>query len=209
MRDWRGGRVMPDQPSAAAKPVTLFLSYSRQDEVRAKRLAAVLEQAGYAVWWDALIEGGTAYSQSIADALETADAVIVLRPRHSIASDWVKDEAAQGRERHRLIPLSIDGTQPPLGFHQYPLIDFSHWRGRGNAPEIAAIERAIGAALGSGHGSHSSGQARISRRGMLIGGSAATAAIVGAGGIWLASERGWIGGGAAPLSIAVLPFRNM
>src|SRR5947209_9913780 len=131
MRDWRGGRVMPDQPSAAAKPVTLFLSYSRQDEVRAKRLAAVLEQAGYAVWWDALIEGGTAYSQSIADALETADAVVVLWSRHSIGSDWVKDEAAQGRERHRLIPLSMDGTQPPLGFRQYQVIDFSHWRGRG------------------------------------------------------------------------------
>jgi TolB-like protein/tetratricopeptide (TPR) repeat protein len=209
MRDWPRGLMMPDHAGAAAKQTTLFLSYSRQDESSARRLAAALERAGYTVWWDALIEGGTAYSQSIADALETAEAVIVLWSRHSIGSDWVKDEAAQGRERHRLIPLSIDGTQPPLGFRQYQVIDFSHWRGRGNAPEIAAIERAIGAALGSGHRPYSSGQVRISRRGMLIGGSAATAAILGAGGIWVTSERGWIGGGAAPLSIAVLPFRNM
>ena len=174
--------MMPDESRAAARPTTLFLSYSRQDESQAKRLAATLERAGYTVWWDALIAGGTAYSQSIAEALEAADAVVVIWSQHSIASDWVKDEAAQGRERHRLIPLSIDGTQPPLGFRQYQVIDFSRWRARGNAPEIAAIERAISAALGSGHGAHSSGRAPFSRRRMLTGGSAVTAAIVGAGG---------------------------
>lgn len=199
---------MPDQPGAAAKPITLFLSYSRQDESHAKRLATALEQAGYAVWWDALIEGGTAYSRSIAEALETADVVIVLWSRHSIESDWVKDEAGYGRERHRLVPLSLDGSQPPLGFRQYQVIDVSHWHGRRKAPEIAAIERAIGSALGNGHAARSAGQAPISRRRMLIGGSAATAAIVAVGGtfIW---ERGLLGGGAAPLSIAVLPFRNI
>ncbi len=200
---------MPDQPRAAAKPVTLFLSYSRQDEARAKRLAAALEQAGYAVWWDALIEGGTAYSRSIAEALETADIVIVLWSRHSIDSDWVKDEAGHGRERHRLVPLSLDGSQPPLGFRQYQVIDISHWRGRGAAPEIRAIERAIGSALGSGHAVHSTAPAPISRRGMLVGGSAVTAAIAAAGGTWFVWERGLLFGGAAPLSIAVLPFRNI
>src|SRR5438270_12745116 len=163
--------MMPDQPRAAAKATALCLSYSRQDESHAKRLAAALDRAGYTVWWDALIEGGTAYSQSIADALETADAVIVLWSRHSIGSDWVKDEAAQGRERHRLIPLSIDGSQPPLGFRQYQVIDFSRWRGRGQAPEMAALERAISAAVGNVHAARSSAKVHISRRGMLIGGS--------------------------------------
>jgi TolB-like protein/Tfp pilus assembly protein PilF len=209
MRDCRRGRIMPDQPRAAAKPVTLFLSYSRQDEPRAKRLAAALEQAGYAVWWDALIEGGTAYSRSIAEALETADVVIVLWSRHSIESDWVKDEAGHGRERHRLVPLSLDGSQPPLGFRQYQVIDVSHWHGRTKAPEVQAIERAIASALGNVHAAHSVAQAPISRRRMLIGGSAATAAIAVAGGSWFVAKRGWVFGGAAPLSIAVLPFRNI
>lgn len=199
---------MPDQPGAVANPITLFLSYSRQDESYAKRLATALEQAGYAVWWDALIEGGTAYSRSIAEALETADVVIVLWTRHSIESDWVKDEAGYGRERHRLVPLSLDGSQPPLGFRQYQVIDLSHWRGRRKAPEIAAIERAIELAIGNGHASRTAGQAPISRRRMLIGGSAATAAIVAVGGtfIW---GRGSLSGRAAPLSIAVLPFRSI
>src|SRR5207237_7008839 len=103
---------------------------------------------GYTVWWDALIEGGTQYARSIDDALQAADVVIVLWSRSSIESDWVRDEAAQGRDRHRLVPLSLDGTMPPLGFRQYQVIDVSGWRGRADAPQLDAVRRAIAAALG-------------------------------------------------------------
>src|SRR5690348_12180846 len=145
---------MPDQPPASDKAVTLFLSYSREDEGDARRLASALEHAGYTIWWDALIEGGEAYSRSIAEALEKADAVIVLWSARSIESDWVRDEAAQGRERHRLVPLSIDGSMPPLGFRQYQVIDLTHWHGRRSGPEFAAIDRAIEGVLGHGHAAH-------------------------------------------------------
>lgn len=199
---------MPDQTRAPDKSVTLFLSYSREDEPRARRLAAALEHAGYTIWWDALIAGGEAYSRSIAEALEIADVIIVLWSRHAVESDWVKDEAAQGRERHRLVPLSIDGMQPPLGFRQYQVIDISHWQGRKTAPEIAAIGRAIDSVLGGGRAAPASTVTPVSRRTMLIGGSAAAAAVA-AGGAWLAWERGLVGGGPAALSIAVLPLRNL
>jgi TolB-like protein len=200
---------MPDQRSEPDKDVTLFLSYARDDKAYARRIATALEHAGYKIWWDALIEGGAAFSKSIAEALETADAVIVLWSKRSIESDWVKDEAAQGRERHRLIPLSIDGSKPPLGFRQYQVIDLSHWHGRRNAPEIAAIERAIDSAIGNGHAVHLAPRALASRRTVLLGGSAATALVAVGGGLWFAGERGLFGGGAPPLSIAVLPFRNL
>ena len=199
---------MQDQPRASDKAGTLFLSYSRADQAFASRLAAALEHGGYTVWWDALIEGGAAYSRSIAEALETADAVLVLWSSHSIDSDWVRDEAGQGRERHRLVPLSIDGSKPPLGFRQYQVIDISHWHGRRNAPEIAAIERAIGLVLGGQDSVRSPAPVRVSRRNMMVGASAAGIAVAG-GGAWLAWERGLIGGEATPLSIAVLPFRNL
>src|SRR6185369_16278620 len=78
------GRKMTDQPSTPDNPVTLFLSYARTDEAHAKRLAAALQHAGYIVWWDAMIEGGAAFSKSIADALDSADAVLVLWSAHSI-----------------------------------------------------------------------------------------------------------------------------
>ncbi|MBW0006719.1 MAG: TIR domain-containing protein [Sphingomonas sp.] len=196
---------MAEDVSNDAKSATLFLSYARADETSARRLANALEQSGYTVWWDALIEGGAAFGRSIAEALDSADAVIVLWSKTSVDSDWVKDEAAQGRERHRLIPCSLDGTQPPLGFRQYQVIDLSHWHGRRNAPQFAAVERAIGVALGQAPAAH--GSAPTSRRTLLVGGSAAAAAIA-LGGTWFAWDRGLFGG-SAPLSIAVLPFRNL
>src|SRR5689334_13842364 len=198
---------MQDQPRASDKAATLFLSYARADAAFANRLATTLEQAGFTIWWDALIEGGEAYSRSIAEALEKADVVIVLWSANSVESDWVRDEAAQGRERHRLVPLSIDGTRPPLGFRQYQVVDISRWHGRKSAPEVAAIERAIDSVLHHRHAPHPPVPVRMSRRTAVIGGSAAGAALA-AGGAWFAWERGFMHG-AAPLSIAVLPFRNL
>jgi TolB-like protein len=198
---------MQDRSSVSDKAVTLFLSYARADSAFAQRLAAALERSGFTLWWDALIAGGEAYSRSISDALEKADLVVVLWSKKSVQSDWVKDEAGHGRDRHRLIPLSIDGTQPPLGFRQYQVIDLSHWHGRKDAPEIIAIHRAIHSVLNDGRSAEAPASSRMSRRTALIGGSAATAALT-AGGAWFAWERGMFGA-HAPLSIAVLPFRNL
>ena len=197
---------MADGPTDSVKSATLFLSYARADEPFARKLATALEQAGFTIWWDAMIEGGAAFGRSIAEALERADAVLVLWSKTSIDSDWVKDEAAQGRDRHRLIPLAIDGTPPPLGFRQYQTIDLSHWNGRRTAPQFASLERAVAAALGQKPAAQAA-QARVDRRDLLIGGSAAAAIAVG-GGAWLLWDRDIRRNGEA-LSIAVLPFRNL
>lgn len=200
---------MTDQVgSGARKAPTLFLSYSRADEPRARRLASALERAGYEVWWDARIEGGAAYARSIATALDSADAVIVLWSANSVESDWVRDEAAQGRDRHRLIPLSLDGSAPPIGFRQYQVINLSHWHGRTGSREIEAIERAIKAVVSGRHDTPAARQVPLSRRNALVAAGAA-GAIVAGGGV-IAWERGLFrGGGAAPLSIAVISFRNL
>ena len=199
---------MSNPPADSGNPVTLFLSYARTDEAKARRLATALEAQGYVVWWDALIEGGAAFARSIAEALDSADAVLVLWSARSVESDWVRDEAAQGREHHTLVPLSLDGTAPPLGFRQYQVIDLSHWHGRKGAPEIAAIERAIALVLGQAAiPSHPRSSPSVTRRGAMLGGSAAAALTIG-GGAWLAWDRGWIGGSKEE-SIAVLPFKNL
>jgi len=199
---------MTDQQSASAKRTTVFLSYSRSDEAKARQLAAALEATGYEVWWDALIEGGAAYSLSIESALNSADAVLVLWSAKSIESDWVRDEAAQGRERHRLIPLSLDGTQPPLGFRQYQVIDLARWRGRKDSPEIEAVERAIAAVGGQQSARPGPIASAQSRRGVLIAGGAAAVIAAGGGGWFLWDEIGRDRGGQN-LSIAVLPFKNL
>ncbi|MFL6738446.1 MAG: TIR domain-containing protein [Sphingomicrobium sp.] len=191
-----------------AKRTTLFLSYAHDDEVRARRLAKALQQAGYSVWWDDLIEGGTAYAKSINSALEAADVVVVLWSAASVESDWVRDEAALGRDRHRLVPLSLDGTRPPLGFRQYQFINFRNWRGRMTARQFVALERAIAAAIGQEAKAPARSARRVSRRTMMLAGGAAVAVAVG-GGAFLAFERGLFSGGDEPLSIAVLPFKNL
>jgi TolB-like protein/tetratricopeptide (TPR) repeat protein len=194
---------MPSESSRA----TLFLSYAHADQAKAQRLARALEKAGHIVWWDALIEGGSRFAQSIDQALETADAVLVLWSKQSGESDWVRDEAAQGRDRRRLVPLSLDGTLPPLGFRQIQMIDLSHWHGRADAPQIKAIERAIAAALGGTPAAvpaQSSGP-RLTRRQALAGGGA----VVVAGGALAAWKLDVFGSGAAARSIAVLPFENL
>jgi hypothetical protein len=111
---------MPDDPgpkAEAGQPI-LFLSYARADRTRAQKLVGALQKAGFQLWWDELIEGGAQFANSISEALDRADAVVVLWSNNSVKSDWVRDEAAIGRDRHRLVPLSIDGSKPPLGFRQ-------------------------------------------------------------------------------------------
>lgn len=200
---------MPDDPPApAGKPVTLFLSYARADRERARRLATALETCGFELWWDVLIEGGARFAHSIDDALRRADAVLVLWSRASVGSDWVRDEAAVGRDRHRLVPLSLDGSEPPLGFRQYHAIDLGGWRGRASSPEITAVARAVAALLKQAPSLPAPVSAGgVSRRQLIVGGSAVGVAALGAGGWW--ASRHMLGGGVDAHGVVVLPFRNL
>ena len=95
-----------------------------------------------------MIEGGAAFAKSIEAALENSNAVIVVWSAASVGSDWVLDEAAKGRDLRKLVPVTFDGTEAPLGFRQYQAIDLSHWRGDPRAPAIVSIVRAIRVATG-------------------------------------------------------------
>ena len=112
----------------------IFLSYAREDVDSAKRLAEAVHGAGHEVWWDRHIQGGSRFTTEIDQALKDAEAVIVLWTKASVESAWVQDEAAEGRDTGRLVPASLDGSRPPLGFRQFHTVDFSGWNG-GAAPE--------------------------------------------------------------------------
>lgn len=121
----------------------VFLSYVREDVVTARALASLLEKAGYSVWWDRHIKGGAQYAHEIEAALRAAERVVVLWSAGSVGSPWVRDEAAAGRDTGRLVPVSLDGTQAPLGFGQYHTINFSNWRGRGKPPAFRDLLEAL------------------------------------------------------------------
>ena len=201
-------------PRAGDRRRTVFLSYARVDQPQATRLARALTDAGLDVWWDALIEGGEAFAKTIESALDTCDAVLVVWSKASVHSDWVLDEAAKGRDLRKLVPVSLDGTPPPMGYRQYHAIDLSAWRGELPAAGMTAILRAVAAAgsgsrtVAPGAGEVRVGRAGLSRRGLLIA----------AGGVSLAATGGWLAWrygafdsrpAAAGNSVAVLPFANL
>ena len=124
---------------------SLFLSYSRDDASRVEPLAAALEHEGHDVWWDRHISGGQGFADAIEQALESAGVVIVCWTCQSVRSDWVRDEAAAGRDTGRLVPVTLDGCQPPLGFRQYQTIDLSGWNGRAASAALEPLRSAIAA----------------------------------------------------------------
>lgn len=202
-----------DMRADAVRP-TAFLSYARADQAQATKLATALQAAGLNLWWDALIEGGAAFAKSIEAALENCDAVIVVWSRVSVGSDWVLDEAAKGRDLRKLVPVSFDGTEPPLGFRQYQSVDLSRWQGNADAAEITGIIRGVQAAAGQAarqSPTATKSQRRsfaISRRGVLIATAGATLAGVASFFAW---RQGLVGGRspASSNSVAVLPFVNL
>ena len=119
----------------------VFLSYDRDDTERARPLALALEKAGHSVWWDLHVRGGAQFSKAIEEALADADVVVVLWSANSVESAWVRDEASVGRDTGRLVPVSIDGTLPPLGFRQFQTIELP---ARSNAAQLETLFEAVG-----------------------------------------------------------------
>lgn len=122
---------------------SLFLSYSREDVSQVGPLAAALEGDGHKVWWDQHITGGQEFADIIEHALESADVVIACWTETSVHSGWVRDEAAVGRDRGRLVPVSLDGCQPPLGFRQYHTINLLSWDGEAQSAALNPLKTAI------------------------------------------------------------------
>src|SRR5260221_6194569 len=122
----------------------LFLSYSRKDEAKARRFTTWLEREGHDVWRDEDdIGGGASFSSEIEKALKDSDAVLALWSAESVQSAWVRDEAAYGRDPGKLIPFSLDGTEPPLGFRQFQTVSLSSWKGHREPANADRIRHAI------------------------------------------------------------------
>lgn len=121
----------------------IFISYAHGDHPVAKALAEALTAHGFSVWWDHDIAVGKEWSDAIDRELRTADAVIVIWSRNSLASQWVIEEAQEGARRGVLFPIITQDARPPLGFRTYQAIDFSEWEGDPQAEEFQRLIDAI------------------------------------------------------------------
>lgn len=199
----KGFSMEGSQQTVSGKPpATVFVSYSRVDQKRARPVIDLLESAGFSVWWDGLLEGGERFSQTTETALETARAVVVLWSKTSTASHWVHDEATRGRDRSVLVPISLDGSDPPLGFRQFQTIDISKGRLRAEADRIVHAVAALHDQPAPPAFIKPRG---IDRRIALAGGAGLL--VAGSGAAWWAGLFG--GTGATANSVAVLPFVNL
>jgi adenylate cyclase len=122
----------------------IFLSYARDDADAAKQLAGCISEAGHDVWWDRHLHGGSRFAAEIEQALKDAEVVVVLWSPHSVGSAWVQDEAAEGRDSGRLVPVSLASAKPPLGFRQFQTVDLGSWDGTGKPDAVVELLEAIG-----------------------------------------------------------------
>jgi TolB-like protein len=205
------------EPVVGASPAgdepSIFFSYSRTDLKNVRPIITAIEEAGYSVWWDGLLEVGVTFTHTTETALESARAVVVAWTSTSVASHWVRDEATRGRERGCLIPISLDGSQAPLGFRQIQVLDFSKWNGRVASPEMDQLLRALAEIHGRAHQPTEPVGATVreklnslvSRRNLMIGGGV----VALAGGAAIAAQVMLSAPQAAANSVAVLPFTNL
>ena len=121
----------------------IFLSYSRADLERARRLEEALERRGFTVFWDRELIPGGAFRLALARELELAKCVIVLWSRTSITSEWVIDEAEAGRLNGRLLSVIIDDVLPPLGLRQDQAAILTDWNGDCNHESFAMLLRGL------------------------------------------------------------------
>jgi hypothetical protein len=121
----------------------IFISYARADKDKAELLATAFSHKGWSVWWDREIPPGKSFDETIEYELNAARCVIVLWSKESVASRWVKTEAAEAAERGILVPALIEQVKIPLEFKRIEAADLSDWQGDSSHGEFDQLLRTV------------------------------------------------------------------
>src|SRR5579864_2508862 len=121
----------------------IFISYASQDRDRAKTLADALAARGSSVWWDRVIPPGRLFDEVIEEALDAARCVVVLWSKASVASSWVRAEAAEAMHRKILVPVLIEHVRIPLEFRRLQAADLSQWPDAASEAQFAKFSQSI------------------------------------------------------------------
>jgi hypothetical protein len=125
----------------------IFISYASEDRARAEQLAQALGGHAWSIWWDREIPLGRSFDEVIEKALTDARCVVVLWSTVSVASEWVRNEASEGRRRGILIPVFIEVVEAPLAFRLLNGADLREWHGDTIHPEFLRLCDRIGELL--------------------------------------------------------------
>jgi formylglycine-generating enzyme required for sulfatase activity len=93
----------------------VFISYAREDQIYARKLANDLRARGFETWMDDRIDFGDRWWQTIVQAVRASAAFIVVMTPDAEQSEWVEKEILLAqRERKPIFPLLLRGQEFPL-----------------------------------------------------------------------------------------------
>jgi TolB-like protein len=194
----------------------IFLSYSRENQAIARRFTQALQEEGFVVWWDQALTPGEAFDQVTEQALEQAQAVVVLWSKKSVESRWVRAEATQAEAAGRLVPVMIEPCKRPIMFELRHSADLSLWNGDTGEPAwrdfVDGLRRFISRNATAPPVSQpplAINKAKRSRKWPAA--IAAAVLLAAAAGLSFKLYRASVASAprAGPVSLAVLPFANL
>jgi hypothetical protein len=127
--------------NAPRKHEDVFISYAREDQAIAARLAEHLESKGISVFFDASIRNGTDWRDKLEEKLAEVACVLVLWSEHSVGSEWVLEEADHGKSRQILVSARLDDCKLPIGHRRINTDELSNWREAPPAGMVGVLRR--------------------------------------------------------------------
>lgn len=110
----------------------IFVSYSRNDKEFVGRLIADLKDRNHNVWYDESIMPGESWADTLTNAVEGAEFILVVLSKNYSKSNWSLKELEIGmlRESEKkaiVIPLLIEQCKPPLILGNKSIINFTDY----------------------------------------------------------------------------------
>ena len=113
----------------------VFISYKKEDRAMARGVADALEHSGYTSWWDDALSPRESWDQTIEREARDASVILVIWTPRSVASDWVRTEAAFGKDHKKLVPLMLEACDVPFAFRLTQSAMLTDWEGGERHPE--------------------------------------------------------------------------
>jgi TIR domain len=121
----------------------IFISYKREEQATARKLAIALESEGWTVWWDPKLRAGERFNDVIEKALKESNCVVVIWSKRSVESQYVKHEANYALRRNKLVPIVIEEVELPFRFEDLHTLSLLEWDGSKDFSEFRKLVQDI------------------------------------------------------------------
>lgn len=92
--------------------MSIFISYSRQDQAYVNKLVEALRKQDLPWWLDNKIDYGDQWTREIEENLKKCQVFLLVMSRNSLASEWVQRELIFAQQLKKpIFPLLLDGER--------------------------------------------------------------------------------------------------